>query len=272
MVTALELEQALSGDSELEFRMSSIAGDFSQRSGSLYYQDSTHHSRCSNPMPLTPLHEVRVRPEDSAIDIPISHLAKEDEAETPPSRRKRLQASFFAYWRKWGGSHENPLPRLPLYEVFWSWLGAFAGICAVAYLDFNFNHDFNFPLLVASFGASAVLLFGVPESKLAQPRNLMGGQILSAFIGLAIRHVIGGDMIFVGSALGMSLALAVMQLTGTTHPPGGATALVIASAKVMPQWHGLQFVVAVAWGSAVLMVLSLVINNLSPHRRYPTYW
>lgn len=64
----------------------------------------------------------------------------------------------------------------------------------------------------------------------------------------------------------MSLALLVMQLTSTTHPPGGATALIIASATELPRWHGFSYVVTVAWGSAVMLLVALIWNNLNPKR------
>lgn len=73
-------------------------------------------------------------------------------------------------------------------------------------------------------GASAVLLFGVPESKLAQPRAFLGGHLLSALVGCAVRAVFnavaGNRLLWLSAALGMSLALTVQQATQTVHPPG----------------------------------------------------
>lgn len=80
------------------------------------------------------------------------------------------------------------------------------------------------PYLVASFGASAVLVFGLPQAKLSQPRNLVGGQCLSALTGILVRLILqprwASKASFVSAALGMALSLTVMQATGTTHPPG----------------------------------------------------
>lgn len=88
---------------------------------------------------------------------------------------------------------------------------------------------------MASFGASAVLCFATTESPLAQPRHLLGGQILSAVLGVGINRLFRlspnyhlhdviwpGDLnqlVWVSGALSMSLSLLLMQLTGTTHPP-----------------------------------------------------
>jgi CBS-domain-containing membrane protein len=95
------------------------------------------------------------------------------------------------------------------------------------------NHDTV--LIVASFGASAVLCFSTIESPLAQPRHLLGGQILSAVLGVGLNRLfrmapsyrledtIGpnelGQLVWVNGALSMSLSLLLMQVTGTTHPP-----------------------------------------------------
>jgi CBS-domain-containing membrane protein len=82
----------------------------------------------------------------------------------------------------------------------------------------------GYPLLIGSFGASAVLLFGAAESPLAQPRNLLGGHLLSAGVAVAIVAMGTTGMYAVSLAVGISIFL--MYLTRTIHPPGGATALI----------------------------------------------
>ena len=70
------------------------------------------------------------------------------------------------------------LPLPPPLDLFMSWLGAFLAILLLAGLDSVLEHsELHFQLLVASFGASAVMVFGVPDSKLAQPCNLVGQQV-----------------------------------------------------------------------------------------------
>ena len=83
------------------------------------------------------------------------------------------------------------------------------------------RHD---PLpIIASFGASAVLVYGAVKSPLAQPGNLIGGHLISALISVATYQFLGGAWFSI--ALAVSCALAVMLATGTLHPPGRATAL-----------------------------------------------
>jgi CBS domain-containing membrane protein len=137
------------------------------------------------------------------------------------------------------------------------------------------------PVLVASFGASAVLLFGVPESKLSQPRGCVGGHALSAAVGVLARLAFGPEYgarapLYVVAALGMALALTVMQLTRTPHPPGGATALIACTAPGVVAgagaWYGARFVLAVAVGSVIMTAVAVLVNNLAADRAYPTYW
>jgi CBS-domain-containing membrane protein len=110
--------------------------------------------------------------------------------------------------------------------------------------------DIDLPLLVGSFGASAVLLFAVVESKLSQPRNFMGGQVLSSVVGVVVRLVI--PVAWIAQPVSVSLAILAMMLTSTTHPPGGATALIVAGAVTLPKWSGFSYCVTVLAGSAVM--------------------
>ena len=88
-----------------------------------------------------------------------------------------------SYWQKMKGNDQSP-PRVSITEVCWSWLGSFLGISAVALLHYNLVDQQGLMLLIGSFGASAVLIYGAVRSPLAQPRNLIGGHVLSALIGV----------------------------------------------------------------------------------------
>ncbi|KAI8467552.1 MAG: HPP family-domain-containing protein [Monoraphidium minutum] len=177
-----------------------------------------------------------------------------------------------AFGRKLRGGLDHRLKVPHLTDLFVSWLGAFVGIAVVSLLDQALWRAVHFPLLVASFGASAVLLYGVPESKLAQPWNVIGGQLLSSLIGVAVRLALSGRVPWLANALGMSLALLAMQLTTTTHPPGGATALIACSAPITAPWMGFQFCITVTLGSCVMVFVAFITNNVCRDRSYPTYW
>lgn len=157
-------------------------------------------------------------------------------------------------------------------QVFWSWLGAFLGIGGVALLGQFLLVGADRFFVIGSFGASAVLVYGAPRSPLAQPRNLIGGHVLSALVGVLcyqVFHPIPG----LAEAIAVASAISVMQLTGTLHPPGGATALIAVIGS--EQIHALGYLFAlvpVALGAVFLLIIALLINNLSAHRRYPEIW
>jgi CBS-domain-containing membrane protein len=180
-----------------------------------------------------------------------------------------------------------------------------------------------------------VLVFALLESKMSQPRNFLGGQMLSALVGITVRVII--PKVWIAGPVGMSLALLAMQLTATTHPPGGpgqrrslseanllfalicasidvvsvqpcpvgrpspiasiacprrlaawppppsrsrspplaaggATALIACTMSTLPKWHGYSYLVTIAVGSVIMQIIALVVNNIDPRRRYPTFW
>ena len=96
------------------------------------------------------------------------------------------------YWHKMKGGGQSP-PKVGLSEVVWSWVGSFLGIAAVSLIHFKLLDQTSLMMIIGSFGASAVLIYGAIRSPLAQPRNLLGGHILSAFIGVTAFQWLGGE-------------------------------------------------------------------------------
>lgn len=119
---------------------------------------------------------------------------------------------------------------------------------------------------MAPFGATSVLIFGVPDSPLAQPRNVVGGNLLAALVSLLILHTLGSSPLMMGMAV--STAIGIMQMTGTVHPPSGAVALVVMMTQ--PSW---QFLLTPALeGSLILVLCAVIFNNLAEERTYPKHW
>ena len=166
-------------------------------------------------------------------------------------------------------------PRTPLSKVAWSWLGAFLGIYCVAILNrFTELDALHSMYLVGSFGASSVLLYGAPQADFSQPRNVIGGHVLCAFIGVTLQKYVPLDMALL-AALAVSLSIVGMHFTRTLHPPGGATALIAISGSTNIIESGYDFVISpIAIGSIMLVIIALAVNNLSsnPARHYPRYW
>jgi len=176
-----------------------------------------------------------------------------------------------AYFEKMKGTTQSP-PRVSVSEIMWSWLGAFLGIGFIAYVNANIFEKIDLLMIIGSFGASAVLIYGAIKSPLAQPRNLIGGHVLSALVGVASYQLFHAHL-WLSSAVAVATALAVMHATKTLHPPGGATALiaVIGGEKI----HSLGYLYALmpAGGGAIIMLaIALLVNNLSNSRRYPEFW
>ncbi len=175
------------------------------------------------------------------------------------------------YFRKMAGTTQSP-PRVSLSEILWSWLGAFLGIAAVAYINYGVLDKTDLVMIIGSFGASAVLIYGAIKSPLAQPRNLLGGHVISALIGVTAFKLLEPNL-WLAAALAVATSIAVMHATKTLHPPGGATALiaVISGAKVHDLGY-LYVLVPVAAGALVMLAVALLVNNLAPRRRYPEFW
>lgn len=175
------------------------------------------------------------------------------------------------YLEKMKGSSISP-PRVSLAEILWSWLGAFLGIGAVSYIHFNMFDGVDSVLLIGSFGASAVLIYGAVKSPLAQPRNFIGGHLLSAVIGVTF-YKLFPEQLWLASSLAVATAIAVMHATKTLHPPGGATALiaVIGSTKIHDLGY-LYAVMPVGTGALLMLVIALLVNNIPSKRSYPEFW
>ena len=175
------------------------------------------------------------------------------------------------YWLKMRGTTTSP-PRVSISEVIWSWIGSFLGIAAVGLVHFNMLTDSDMVMIIGSFGASAVLIYGAIKSPLAQPRNLIGGHVISAVIGVACFQLLG-DQMWLASAVAVATAIAVMHLSKTLHPPGGASALIAVIGS--DQIHALGYLYALipaGSGAVVMLIVALVVNNIPKSRYYPEFW
>lgn len=157
-------------------------------------------------------------------------------------------------------------------EILYSWLGSCLAIGIIALLERHVTGNTGFPLLIGSFGASAVLAFGAPQSPLAQPRNLVGGHLVSALVGVSCNLLLP-DPAWLAAALAVSTAIAAMHLSKTLHPPGGATALIaVTGGEGIRRLGYLYALVPCLVGACLMLGIALVVNNLPASRRYPLYW
>lgn len=155
-------------------------------------------------------------------------------------------------------------------ENFWSFIGAFIGIGIIAFIQSFYLSKVENVFLIGSFGATCVLVYGAIQSPLAQPRNLIGGHVLSAIIGVTIAKFLP-DIIWLTAPLAVSVSIVLMQYTKTLHPPGGATALIAIIGTEKIKTLGYLYVLSpVLSGTLILFVVALLINNITKHRSYPT--
>ena len=119
-------------------------------------------------------------------------------------------------FEKLKGDNAKLPPKHSIRAILIAWLGGFVAISAVTLL----SNTFSTALVLGSFGASCVLIFGFPDVPFSQPRNVIGGHFLSSFIGLLCLTLFGATWWSVSIAVGTSIAM--MMLTRTTHPPAGS--------------------------------------------------
>jgi CBS-domain-containing membrane protein len=173
--------------------------------------------------------------------------------------------------KKMKGTTKSP-PAVGLIEILWSWAGAFLGIAAVAIINDPVLKGTDLIMIIGSFGASAVLIYGAIRSPLAQPRNLVGGHVLSAIIGVTCFKIFGGHL-WLAAAAAVATAIALMHATKTLHPPGGATALIaVIGGNQIHDLGYLYVLVPAGAGALIMLIIALIINNISKNRRYPEFW
>lgn len=147
-------------------------------------------------------------------------------------------------------------------------VGALLGILLTGLLSrLALGDSGAFPLLIAPMGASAVLLFAAPSSPLAQPWSILGGNVVSATIGVTCALLIEDPVIAASTAIAVSIGL--MLLLNCLHPPSGAVALTAVLAGTSIQEWGYWFVLSpVGLNTVLLLASAYAFNNLTG-RRYP---
>lgn len=184
----------------------------------------------------------------------------------------QMALGLVRYLGKMRGAKPASKGRVSLSDILWSWIGALLGIGALVWVNQQFFEGSDLTLVIGSLGASAVLLYGAPGSPLAQPRNLIGGHLISALVGVSAWQLLG-DLPWLAAGVAVATAIALMQASRTLHPPGGATALIAVMGS--SQIHALGFVyclVPAFLGPLILLAVALVVNNIPAARRYPQHW
>lgn len=152
------------------------------------------------------------------------------------------------------------MPNHPsLYLALIAGLGATGCISALALLS---QHHPGALWLMAPFGATMVIMFALPNSPLAHPRNIIGGHLLTSLVGLCLFYGLGVSPLTLG--LGVGIALMLMMLTKTTHPPAGANPLLI----MLTGQHWDFLLTPVLSGSVLIVLFGCLYHRWVSHQPY----
>ncbi len=151
-------------------------------------------------------------------------------------------------------------------RLYLMWIAVFISIVFISYADSLleeiFANSLNFTLLIAPFGASAVILFSAPQSPIAQPRNVILGHSSAAFIGVLTALIMGYSNPL-ATGVSVASALIYMLLANCLHPPAGATALFAVIGGTGVQELGFLYVIfPCAIGAIILVLLAKILNYL----------
>ena len=168
--------------------------------------------------------------------------------------------------RQWLGTFVPAPVSVSRKEILLGCFGALFGVFCAAWLSQRILQGFN-PWFIAPMGASAVLLFAVPASPLAQPWSIIGGNIVSALIGVTCAaHV---DDMALAASLAASLAIGAMFALRCLHPPSGAVALTAVLGGPAIKALGYRLVLWPVAVDSLLLLLAALVFNVSARRRYP---
>lgn len=171
------------------------------------------------------------------------------------------RSMLLRYFSKMKGQSSSPL-QVSGKEALTGLVGGFLTI----FILLNLTKVTSTEWLMAPFGASCVLAFAAWNAPLSQPRNIIGGHFISTLVGLVMYHLFGDGPLILALAVG--LAIALMMVTKTTHPPAGANPILVIIGAY--SWDFLFTPVLI--GSIVIVGMALVINNFRSNRSYPTFW
>ena len=149
---------------------------------------------------------------------------------------------------KMAGGEQSP-PRAKAGEIFSAWVGSCLAIACIALLERYATGNSGFPLLIGSFG-----------------------HFLSALVGVSCYFLFPGT-IWLASCLAVATAIALMHVTKTLHPPGGATALIaVTGGEGIHQLGYLYAFVPCLLGALIMLAIALIVNNIPKAQRYPQFW
>lgn len=175
--------------------------------------------------------------------------------------RNDLTFSFTSYIKKMRGE-TNREKAVNHIDTVISAVGGLIAISIISLVAFAFGY----PAIIAPIAASCVLIFGAHKGAFSQPRQIIGGHVISSVLAIILLHTIGNHS-YASTGLTLAVTLIVMGFTKTLHPPAAASAIVAMHSGA--NWH---YLVCIICCSILLVLISILYNNLFKHRQYPQYW
>lgn len=189
-----------------------------------------------------------------------------------------FRGKVMTYLKKFKGVGAGPLKGTNPTYCLWTFVGSFLALVCVTGMDDGVGKiqvgERALYALVTSFGAVSLILFSTPNSPFGQPRNVIGGHVLSATTAIVLQYLKPTFMTqFVMNAFAPSVAIFLMSYTGLMHPPAAACCTIYVSGGADKQHIGWLYVFyPVLADTMIMFILALVINNMSNQRQYPLYW
>jgi CBS-domain-containing membrane protein len=174
---------------------------------------------------------------------------------------------------KFRGNPGKHSPAATPKEILIAGVGTLVGVGALSSVHFGLSPG-DATTVLGSFGATSVLIFGYPAAPFSQPRNVIGGHMLSAFCGVCASQYLTGLLPFPWAAgpIAVSVATMAMMATRTVHPPAGGTCLLAVLGAAKFQAMGFFYLIPAGLGATSLVLIGAVFNNVYKERSYPDYW
>lgn len=152
-------------------------------------------------------------------------------------------------------------------EVFVSIVGAFIATLIASFFSNLLLQADHMSMILASTGASAMLVFGIPHSAVSQPWPIVGGHLISAFVGITAYYLVPEPIL--ASSLAIGFAMLLMHFTGSMHPPGGATAVTAVIGGPTVHELGYYFIVVpVFFNSIILLSIAMAVATFREHNPF----
>jgi len=211
----------------------------------------------------------------SKFEIPKISISQSRNTELPSplTEPKAIEPTFFQ--KILGIPGQYAPPRLPLSKIIASGLFAFVGSSLLSLSHFYGLEFFGLQgtMLIGSFASSCALVFAAPDLPVSQPRNVIGGHMVSAFVGVACYEWIAipfGNAIAIPTAI--ALAISGMLVTRTFHPPAAANGLIFIMGSTTLHHLSYLFVFFPCMIGPIILVSTALVTNNGKRQRYPKFW